>query len=753
MIHHAVFLLSVLLFFSGFFPVSKSPENFKNDPPSNLPPGKTYEPEVSKLVFIVIDALRLDFVNTKLMPLTSRLIRGNGCFNNISVQTPTVTMPRIKALTAGSVPQFIDIVLNLASTEPLTDSLIHSAYKSNKKIIFYGDDTWLKLFPSYFWRYEGTSSFYVRDFEEVDYNVTRNVLQEIERNDWDIMILHYLGLDHIGHVYGPFSTLIPQKLREMDEIIHKIYTKMIMKYDKPLVIVTGDHGMKDSGGHGGSTYAETNVPLIALGRKCIDAAFLQTDIPINLAILLGVNIPSTAIGMIQNSLLEFPLDKHLYVLYYNLLLLRHKTDLCEESFLKAYKLHQNYLTNRNEQDGTQAAIFYKNCTMIIVNELTKAATQNYISLVVSLVLMFCSIIYLFKQIRPVVWVHYYKGMDYLLALILLQPFTFLSSSYVEEEHEFWFFASSLLYLLTLSMSLKRLQKNNICYSVVMLVLIRFLRNLNSTGDKWASYPDFSDWLMKPENFIYHQLFFLSGLILLGLIQCCICHKTVSPIKVMFDTVILSMIFFYKISESNVTLGRLIWCFIFCHLLLFHRTSKVVSWTHVCALLLKPYNVFMLPCCIALTSFFCGASNKMLVILSHVCLGNMLYFAQGHSNSLASVDISVGYVGLKEYNPLFVTAQVLFHTYAFPVLCHLLMFSHMSNYKGSSPHIWNLLFFHRLYIMFIVSLNTLFFRNHLFIWSVFAPKLFIECIHSGFLFLEHGVYVLYENFVDRKIKYM
>ncbi|CAH1999128.1 unnamed protein product [Acanthoscelides obtectus] len=195
MILYGIFLLSILLFFNGFFPISKTPQSFKNDPPKDmLPVNDTYAPVVSKLVLVVIDALRLDFVNSQLMPLTSRLSRGNGCSNNVSVQTPTVTMPRIKALIAGNVPQFIDIVLNLASTEQLKDSLIHSAYNSNKKIVFYGDDTWLKLFPSYFWRYEGTNSFYVRDFEEVDHNVTRNVLKEIEVKDWDIMILHYLGI-------------------------------------------------------------------------------------------------------------------------------------------------------------------------------------------------------------------------------------------------------------------------------------------------------------------------------------------------------------------------------------------------------------------------------------------------------------------------------------------------------------------------------------------------------------------------------
>ena len=42
-----------------------------------------------------------------------------------------------------------------------------------------------------------------QDFTEVDHNVTRNVSPELERHDWNGMILHYLGLDHIGHKTGP----------------------------------------------------------------------------------------------------------------------------------------------------------------------------------------------------------------------------------------------------------------------------------------------------------------------------------------------------------------------------------------------------------------------------------------------------------------------------------------------------------------------------------------------------------------------
>lgn len=55
-------------------------------------------------------------------------------------------------------------------------------------------------------------------------------------------------MDHIGHVLGPFSDQIPLKLQEMDKVVHKITTETSSKFDT-LVLVTGDHGMRDAGGN------------------------------------------------------------------------------------------------------------------------------------------------------------------------------------------------------------------------------------------------------------------------------------------------------------------------------------------------------------------------------------------------------------------------------------------------------------------------------------------------------------------------
>lgn len=59
-----------------------------------------------------------------------------------------------------------------------------------------------------------------------DANITKVVLSEVKNHDWKLLILHFLGLDHIGHVEGPQSKKIDPKLKEMDAIISHIHLEM-----------------------------------------------------------------------------------------------------------------------------------------------------------------------------------------------------------------------------------------------------------------------------------------------------------------------------------------------------------------------------------------------------------------------------------------------------------------------------------------------------------------------------------------------
>ena len=81
--------------------------------------------------------------------------------------SPTITMPRVKAMTTGSIPSFLDVILNFAESDTTSSLANQDTWlsqlkdKPKGKLVMYGDDTWLKLFPSVFARADGTSSFFV----------------------------------------------------------------------------------------------------------------------------------------------------------------------------------------------------------------------------------------------------------------------------------------------------------------------------------------------------------------------------------------------------------------------------------------------------------------------------------------------------------------------------------------------------------------------------------------------------------------
>lgn len=80
-------------------------------------------------------------------------------------------MPRVKAITTGSIPSFVDVILNFAESDTTSTlgtqdtwlaQIKAKDFEAGKgKLVMYGDDTWLKLFPDFFERADGTSSFFV----------------------------------------------------------------------------------------------------------------------------------------------------------------------------------------------------------------------------------------------------------------------------------------------------------------------------------------------------------------------------------------------------------------------------------------------------------------------------------------------------------------------------------------------------------------------------------------------------------------
>ena len=79
-----------------------------------------------------------------------------------------------------------------------------------------------------------------------------------ENGEWDVIIAHFLGVDHCGHRYGPSHPEMSRKLDEMNDVLKDIIEATD---EDTLLAVFGDHGMTAHGDHGGSTELEVASSL------------------------------------------------------------------------------------------------------------------------------------------------------------------------------------------------------------------------------------------------------------------------------------------------------------------------------------------------------------------------------------------------------------------------------------------------------------------------------------------------------------
>jgi len=188
-----------------------------------------------KVIILVVDALRYDFVeyNTSLendkrlpyqnqMPVFHQLLDrfpNNSRLFKFLAHPPTTTMQRLKGLTTGSLPTFIDASSNFGTNEIDEDNILSQIRAKGKNVVLMGDDVWTSLFPNISIRQFPFPSFNMFDLDTVDNAVISLLKREIYEKDWHILVAHMLGVDHCGHAYGPMHSEMTRKLQQVNDFV------------------------------------------------------------------------------------------------------------------------------------------------------------------------------------------------------------------------------------------------------------------------------------------------------------------------------------------------------------------------------------------------------------------------------------------------------------------------------------------------------------------------------------------------------
>ncbi|XP_014472092.1 PREDICTED: GPI ethanolamine phosphate transferase 3 [Dinoponera quadriceps] len=270
----------------------------------------------ARVVLLIVDALKYEFAewydddasmssyHRNKLPVIRELLQKQPSHSRLYkfvADPPTTTMQRLKGLTTGSLPTFIEVGSNFASGYINEDNMIEQNAAGG--IVFMGDDTWTNLFPGKFMRQFPSPSFNVWDLDSVDKNVQYRIFFEMKKKDWSLLIAHTLGVDHCGHKHGTQHPEMSRKLKDANKLITEIVESL---ENDMMLFVVGDHGMTETGDHGGDSPSEIEAAMFVYSTTPLLKGFAingsnsvnQVDLVPTLSSILGTPIPFSNLGSV-----------------------------------------------------------------------------------------------------------------------------------------------------------------------------------------------------------------------------------------------------------------------------------------------------------------------------------------------------------------------------------------------------------------------------------------------------------------------
>lgn len=729
----------------------------------------------SRMIFVLIDGLRADMAQSGL-PVLGELVRAGHAHVHVArAGPPTVTLARLKALVTGAPPSFGDVLRNLDSAALGSDSLLHRlASDGAMRLALYGDDTWLRLFPHLFADSDGTTSFFVSDSVHVDANVSRHLAHVAAGLDSrglavHVAVLHYLGLDHIGHVQGPRSALARAKLAQMDEVVRNLSRGLAAD---TLLVLCSDHGMTDDGNHGGASAHETQAVLALITSRALAPSpplslldlrangargVRQEDVAVALAECLGVAAPGGAMGTLAPLRSWFGalnetharLAPRLHANARALLAALRGLLAADDAVLGALEAQLADLRDQASQAAGSAgegAVLDELCRWLERASdvcIDAAARIDTPRCVAGATLVSLAAALALAQAWPA-----WQLSAPVAALVLARVCALLATSYIEEEHQLWYFALASSALVAMAAP----GRAHVLSGAALLALGRAARAWNQTGDKWRAEKDLSDALYGGCSAAGLAAAALAGAVAacwlartgtrdaLGVASewcCAACTALCVGLKalqhgagdgvgqaggVLADAHV-SLVRVTLVLLLASTLGRLA---------RERRRTPPVGFAFVCwlCLLHRPHNTLVLALHMAMVVVLRRAhacSCSPLAGVRAACVG-AAFFHYGGSNSLATIDLAGAYTGLSAYWPTVVAVQGLALAFGGSALFAADRAAVCERCAASeqTERAWQHLVPAAAGCWVVIAM-----RHHLFVWSVFVPKLVYVCLWTAF----------------------
>lgn len=272
-------------------------------------PGEALgEPVSGRLVFVLIDGLRLDTsLKPEVMPYLNEL-RQTGAWGTMHSRPPSYSTPGYSVLFTGAWPQINDgPVMNLEYEEMPTwtqDNLVSAIHRAGLETGLSAYNWFEKLVPQ-----EAVSAGFYTPGEDrqADREVVDAALPWIAEGELSFVFVHLDQVDYAGHYEGGArDPRWDEAANRSDTLLREIAAGL--DFERDTLFVCSDHGHIDRGGHGGHEQVVLLEPYVMVGAGVKPGEYgdiQMVDVAPTLAALLGANIPAASQGRVLVEMIDF----------------------------------------------------------------------------------------------------------------------------------------------------------------------------------------------------------------------------------------------------------------------------------------------------------------------------------------------------------------------------------------------------------------------------------------------------------------
>jgi hypothetical protein len=271
-----------------------------------LPTQPVVLPKTAKIVIVLISGLGYEAAQSLNLPVFNQLVQ-TGATMAIQSEPPTYSQTARLSLITGAPADMngappIDQPLENLSPTPI-DTIFARAHDAQLKTTLLGRDDWQYLVPAA----DLDETFFVNvPGLETDQAILQAALPLIKNNQIDLVFIQFTGLEFAAKQQGGLSSNIYQVAASTIDF-YLGHINRTVDLNNTVLMILGDHGLTESGGHGGDEIEITRQPLIVIGKNIIPGSYTdirQIDIAPTISTILGLPSPKAAHGRILFEMLN-----------------------------------------------------------------------------------------------------------------------------------------------------------------------------------------------------------------------------------------------------------------------------------------------------------------------------------------------------------------------------------------------------------------------------------------------------------------